>query len=53
MERAAKIELEALVFNSCTNYLGQKQNLERMRKIVKQTKNNTNMKHYEKMDVAR
>ena len=52
MERAAKIELEALAFKSCTNYISQKQNLERMRKKVKQTKNKKNVKNYEKMNVA-
>ena len=53
MERAAKIELEALAFKSCTNYISQKQNLERMRKRVKQTKNKEKVKNDEKTDVAR
>ena len=52
MERAAKIELEALAFKSCTNYISQKQNLDRMRKKVKQTKNKKNVKNDGKMDVA-
>ena len=52
MKRAAKIELEALAFKSCTNYISQKQNLERMRKKVKQTKNKKNVKNDKKMDVA-
>ena len=52
MERAAKIELEALAFKSCTNYISQKQNLERMRKKVKQTKNKKNVKNDGKMEVA-
>ena len=52
MERAAKIELEALAFKSCTNYISQKQNLERMRKKVKQTKNIKKVQNDEKVDDA-
>ena len=53
MERGAKIGLEALALKSCANYISQKQNLERMRKRVKQTKNKKKANNYEKMDVAR
>ena len=52
MTRRAKIELEALVFKSCTFYISQKQNRDRMRKKVKQTKNKKNVKNDGKMEVA-
>ena len=50
--RAAKMELEALVFKSCTFYISQKQNRDRMRKKVKQTKNKKNVKNDGKMEVG-
>ena len=46
------MELGAFVFKSCTSYLSQKQNRDRMRKNVKQTKNKKNVKNDGKMDVA-
>ena len=52
MKRAAKMELEALVFKSCTFYISQKQNRDRMRKKVKRTKNKKHVKNYGKMEVA-
>ena len=52
MKRAAKMELEALVFKSCTFYISQKQNRDRMRKKVKRTKNKKNVKNDGKMEVA-
>ena len=52
MKRAAKMELEAIVFKSCTFYISQKQNRDRMRKKVKRTKNKKNVKNDGKMGVV-
>ena len=48
MRRGAKIELNTLVFKSCTNYLSRKQNLERTRKRAKQKKNKKKWKKVKK-----
>ena len=53
MEKGAKIDLDALALKSCTNSLSQKQNLERMRKKVKRTKNEKGEENGTKMDEAR
>ena len=47
MRRGAQIELNTLVFKSCTNYLSHKQNLERRRKIAKQKKNKKKWKNHQ------